>query len=349
MSRLHSLMALNELKVEITDKCMLKCIHCSTGALDSHTSFLPSHVFKNIIEQAVKLGCKKVYLSGGEPLLHPEIMNFLDILQINGIYCKVYSCGITQLSPPSTITTKTLNSLKSKGLSHLVFSIYSSFPKTHDSITNIKGSFYATENAIKKAIDLSLVTEIHFVVTRQNIDELPQVAKLAETIGVNKISVLRFVPQGRGKISEEKLTPTQMEYLKLKETIIGLRNEMPDITIRLGSPFNFLVLGPPTPCTTGSDRMIIDVDGFAYPCDALKQVSWGNGNSNNVFDHSLHQIIDKAPLFKLVRDDTTPKMCKKCPDLNDCRSGCLAQRLLAGSNLSETIDPSCLKLPESNI
>ena len=336
-------MGLRELKIEITDKCLLKCTHCSTGALESHTSFLPKSTFKNIVDQAHELGCQKVFLSGGEPLLHPEINDFLKILQAKRIDSKVYSCGFTQLSPPSPIATEALKRLKTKGLRHFVFSLYSATAQKHDSITNIQGSFEATKQALENAISQSITTEIHFVATKKNIGELADLTRLSVKMGVHKISILRFVPQGRGKLSKQKLTPSIAEYKKLRSTIISLKKETSELSFRLGSPFNFLLIDAPTPCTTGSDKMIIDVDGFAYPCDALKQVNWGNGSSNNAFEYSLSQVMKDAPLFQLVKKETTPKTCKKCPNLKKCQGGCLAQRLLKGGDLSETVDPSCLK------
>lgn len=341
-------MGLNELKIEITNKCLLKCVHCSTGAHSKLSSFISPQIFNDILSQATALGCKKIFLSGGEPLLHPNLDNFLELIKAKGLSSKAYSTGITHLSPPSAISKEGLKQLQKVGLSQLVFSMYSAKPNKHDSITKTPGSFSATLNAIQNALEVGLKAEIHFVATKLNINELPKLALLANKIGITKISVLRFVPQGRGKLSEQILTPTTNDYLKLKETVNSLKKKLPKIIFRLGSPFNFLMLGRPTPCTTGDDRMIIDVDGFAYPCDALKQVNLGKDSSSNVFNNSLRQVINEGSLFKLVRGDTTPIDCKNCVSLDICQSGCLAQRLLKGQNLSEIIDPGCMKT-SSNI
>ena len=64
-------MKLNELKIEITDKCLLNCVHCSTNARKTHATFLPLYYMFDAIRQAAEMGCSSVQLSGGEPFLDP--------------------------------------------------------------------------------------------------------------------------------------------------------------------------------------------------------------------------------------------------------------------------------------
>lgn len=335
-------MNLRELKIEITNQCLLNCVHCSTGVTFGLNSFLSRSVIENLIDQACNLGCHEIFFSGGEPLLHPDLDFFLEILALKGIQNKLYTTGIIKLDPTAPISLKKLKVLKVHGLSQLAFSLYSARPDVHDSITNVPDSFFATVTAIRNAIKLDIITEIHFVAMRKIIEELPSLTRFVDKLGITKISVLRFVPHGRGKESASELTPTTSDFRELRKIIIALRQEKPNITFRLGSPFNFLLLGSPTPCTTGFDRMIIDTDGFAYPCDALKQVKLANQRNNDLKD-TLLRVIENATLFKMVRHSTIPESCIPCPKVKECFGGCLAQRLLTVGDLSLQADPGCLR------
>ena len=335
-------MNLRELKIEITNQCLLNCVHCSTGATSGLNSFLSRSVIENLVDQAYNLGCREIFFSGGEPLLHPDLDFFLGILASKGIQNKLYTTGIIKLAPPAPISLKKLKVLKAHGLSQLAFSLYSARPDVHDSITHVQDSFLATVTAIRNAIKLDIITEIHFVAMRKLIEELPPLTRFVDKLGVRKISILRFVPHGRGKNSAPELTPTTSDFRKLRKIIIALRQEKPNITFRLGSPFNFLLLGSPTPCTTGFDRMIIDADGFANPCDALKQVKLANQH-NNVLKDTLLRVIENAPLFQMVRHSTIPQDCINCPKVEKCFGGCLAQRLLAVGDPTLQPDPGCLR------
>ena len=339
-------MHLRELKIEITNRCLLNCVHCSTCAQANLNSFLPSSTVEDLIAQAKELGCQRIYFSGGEPLLHPALLSLFETVSLGGGISRLYTTGIVDLEPPAAITSRRLTELKAAGLSHLVFSLHSARASVHDSITLVPGSFVATVRALKRAMQLNITTEIHFVAMRQLIEELPHLADLAKRMGVKKISILRFVPQGRGEQAASELIPGPADLKNLRDIILALRNQKMNLTFRLGSPFNFLLLNSPTPCTTGSDRMFIDADGFAYPCDALKQVKTANKN-NNVLEDPLSQILENAPLFQLVRNAAIPPTCHSCSDYGDCLGGCLAQRLLAGQDLSLQLDPACMNHVET--
>jgi radical SAM protein with 4Fe4S-binding SPASM domain len=339
-------MHLRELKIEITNRCLLNCLHCSTCAHANLNSFLPLSTMEDLIFQAQELGCHRICFSGGEPLLHPDLLSLFERVSSGGGISRLYTTGIVDVAPPSEITSRKLTELKASGLSHLVFSLYSARPSVHDSITLVPGSFAATVRAMKKAIQLDITTEIHFVAVSKIIKELPLLADFAERMGVRKISILRFVPQGRGEQSASELVPGPDDLKNLRNIIRNLREQKFNLTFRLGSPFNFLLLNSPTPCTTGSDRMLIDADGFAYPCDALKQVKAADKN-NNVLEHSLSQILENAPLFQLVRNAAIPQACQSCSDYKYCLGGCLAQRLLVGQDLSLQLDPACLNQDET--
>ena len=78
---------LNGCYIEITSNCNLRCIHCynESGELRDQISV---EAFK------IVLGCydnpKKasITLSGGEPLLHPQVWKFIDMMLESGILAR---------------------------------------------------------------------------------------------------------------------------------------------------------------------------------------------------------------------------------------------------------------------
>ncbi len=66
-----------DLRISITDQCNMNCSYChNEGQLDvGHRHFLSFDMIMGILERAVKYGVVKVRLTGGEPLLHPDIKN----------------------------------------------------------------------------------------------------------------------------------------------------------------------------------------------------------------------------------------------------------------------------------
>lgn len=332
---------LHELKIEITNRCPLKCIHCSTGTESGQGSFLPLPLIQTFVAQAYELGCRRILFSGGEPLLHPHLETLIEHCYSKQFGTKIYTTGIQSAVSFHPVGIEKLKYLHSKGLKDAAFSLYSSRSRIHDLITDTSGSFEGTVAAIKNAVKAGIRTEVHFVAVRQNIDELLQLPDFVMKLGISRISVLRFVPQGRGECNAEKLIPSATDYVRLRDIIATIRVRSP-ISLRLGSPFNFLLQGSPSRCNTGKDRMIIDAHGLAHPCDALKQVKLPI-RYNDAALTPLDQIMEQDPLFRTARKSRLPGACKACPDLTICRGGCPAQRILASGSSAPQKDPACLR------
>ena len=91
---------LNQIYFYLTDGCNLRCRHCSIApeyqTEGKAAAALDLELFRHIVDQAKPLGLSSVKLSGGEPLIHPQISEILDYLwgqdlrlsiETNGIDC----------------------------------------------------------------------------------------------------------------------------------------------------------------------------------------------------------------------------------------------------------------------
>ena len=171
---------------------------------------------------------------------------------------------------------------------------------------------------------------------------------LFRSLNINKISVLRFVPQGRGSLNTNEILEKK-DYLFLKKEIERLRKG--DIEIRTGSPFNFLLLNNAPSCNSGIDRLIINPHLDIFPCDAFKQISAeelvGTKDFSNLQNYTLFECWNESPFLNEVRKYLTtefPENCRRCGLLEKCLSGCLAQKVLKNGEFKKTSDPDCIKL-----
>ena len=87
-STIHNL---TEFKIELTYKCNLNCLHCSSeGSMDQIESVTYNDFIK-IIDSAHSLGVKKISLSGGEPLLWKDLNRIFQYDKVqnfeNGVAC----------------------------------------------------------------------------------------------------------------------------------------------------------------------------------------------------------------------------------------------------------------------
>jgi pyrroloquinoline quinone biosynthesis protein E len=284
------------------------------------------------------LGVEKVVFTGGEPLVYPNLREVISAAAQAGIEPTLYTTGILDdlLNP---INGDHAADLVRLGIRRFIFSVYSGSAAIHESITRY-GTFAPTLAAIRSAVATGVPVEMHFVAMRSNFRHLPDVVALAEGLGAARVSVLRFVPQGRGvRIqASEGLSPS--ELTELAEMIERSRYRHPAVKIRAGSPLNVLGIGH-TPCNAAQDVLIINHRGEIFPCDAFKNVSFTEPQFGSVLQNALKDVWEKSLYLNAVRshlDRHTGDSCDACKRFDGCRTGCLAQKVLREGWPSQTED-----------
>ena len=333
--------ALREIKLEVTHACPLACVHCSSDASPSCSREMRPEDCARILSEASGLGVKELAFSGGEPLIWPGIDEAGRDATRLGMEVSLYTSG------NADAPKRTLRPLVAGGCHRFVFSLFGASPVTHQRVTRIRGSFERTLTAIAAVRNLGAEAEIHFVPFADNFGELGALVELGKRSGVSQVSVLRFVPQGRGQLLQRHGL-NRLQNLQLKKAIERFRAA--GFPVRTGSPYNFLLLNHQPECCSGIDRLIVGPELDIYPCDAFKQVQAqelvGTADYSRLDRFSLRDCWEKSPYLGLVRQHlTTPfdAPCESCNVLSQCLSGCLAQKVVAHRNFSKRADPSCLR------
>lgn len=245
----------------------------------------------------------------------------------------VYTTGI----PPEK-----QNTLNKKLASKIIVSLFGADSKSHENITRINGSFAATINAIETFQQENIPIGIHFVVMNPNWRQLDGVVKLAKNLGVEVVSLLRFVPHGRGKMVSH-FNLGKRELCEFRNKVMRLR-ESAKITIRLGSPFNILMLSQNVDCTAACDKLIVGSDGYVYPCDAFKNF-FEEGKIDSVNNNSLIKVWRDSVFLCEVRSIIAKGLgpdCSVCKNSILCKGGCLAQKAIRTGDYFSP-DPDCLR------
>jgi|LSQX01.1.fsa_nt_gb radical SAM protein with 4Fe4S-binding SPASM domain len=330
---------LKEIKIEVTQKCPLNCLHCSSESNISKTLELTESQVSSVIDEASELGVEEIVFSGGEPLIWSHLPEMIKKSHNYSIHGVVYTTGIPLINQDDL-----LNKLLAYGLKKTVVSIFGATASSHEFITRTSGSFSGTIRAIDAMVSKNIDVDIHFVAMSPNWKQLSNVISLAESLGVNKVSVLRFVPHGRGSMVKDLFNLNKTELVNLRQEIINCRSKYKTISIRLGSPFNILLINEDVDCLAAINRLIIGPDGKIFPCDAFKNVDYDEGKFSSLNDGSLTEIWDNSDYLKRIREDLSkglgPK-CRSCTVNAMCKGGCLAQKIIRNGNSSYP-DPDCL-------
>lgn len=153
---------LRSIHIEIADACNERCIHCYIPN-ERKNNVIDSSLFYRIIEEGRKMNIIHVTLSGGEPLLHKDILGFLK-------KCRKLELSVNVLSNLTLLTDDIISEMKKNSLLSVQVSLYSMDAVVHDSITKLNGSFEKTKAGILRLCDEGIPVQISCPIIKQNKD-----------------------------------------------------------------------------------------------------------------------------------------------------------------------------------
>lgn len=192
-SAITELHGLNFIWLEITGKCNLACTHCyaDSGPLGSLYGSMSDRDWTEAIDQARELGCRQVQFIGGEPTIHPHLLDLVDHANYRGFeFIEVFT-NATRLSP------KLIRCFQRNRV-HVATSFYSEDPQTHERITQGKGSWSRTVTGIKNLLAVDLPLRVGIIETEQNVGHAQRAKVFLKRLGVQQIGVDRQRGVGRG-------------------------------------------------------------------------------------------------------------------------------------------------------
>lgn len=288
-----------DLTIEIIQRCPNRCIFCSSlSGMDSKHLISRREVL-NIIKQAKKLGLRRVAISGGEPLYHPEIVGIANDILSQNLHMVVYTNGIS----PSGNGGKTAFldwDVFDEANTTLIFNVQSTKEDIHDRLTNREGSLRLTRSSIYAAKKAGFRVEVHLVPNRLNLNSIESSVIDLEQWGVDQINFLRLVPQGYASenIDDLLFCSNELEILREKFFLLS-KQKRRSIHLRFGIPFSG-ILSQPTPCNAGKTKLIIRYDGKVLPCEAFKSSELLEFVLGDIWQNTLDQILNqRVPLKSL--------------------------------------------------
>lgn len=183
--------------LQINRTCNLKCIYCSEYEQIDEISL------EKAKEYIAKLrGVKRIIISGGEPLLHKNLLEILILSRksFDVVALATNATLMTQQKAETIVPYVDYFDITIDGPRNIHNCIRGEYDKIVDGIQNIR-------NAGGK---LSIVT----VLFEKNKDVLPYIALLADTFGAEKLKILSPIPKGRGMdIYDKRLSSEEAEEI----------------------------------------------------------------------------------------------------------------------------------------
>jgi len=330
--------ALNTIYFYLTEGCNLACRHCCIApkfhAIDKSYPALPKELFTSIIHQARPLGLSSVKLTGGEPLLHPQITGLLDIVRKEDLGLVVETNGV--LCTPEL--AKDLASCKNAFVS---VSLDGADAETHEWMRGVSGSFEAALNGVRNLVAAGLRPQVIMSLVRRNKDQIESVVRLAESVGAGSVKFNLVQPTARGEVMHEHGETLRIEELvELGAWVENRLSGSAKVTLFYSHPAAFRpmskMFGDGQGCGVCGIFGIIGV--LASGSYALCGI--GESVPELVFGHAARDALSDVwannSVLQELREGLPRKIegvCGECVMKGICLGSCVAQNYYSSKNL----------------
>ena len=293
---------LSEISIEILQRCPNRCIYCSSHSNPQATHLIPFEIIKNVIDEAKSLGCKTVCLSGGEPFLHPQILDIISYIAKQQLTCYVYTSGIYMKDEVySSLPNEYIEAIRGMVVK-VIFNVEADSSTLYDKIMGTDvGGFDMMKKSINDCVSSGLVVETHVVPMQVNFKHLKSIFEMCYQLGVSKVSILRLVMQGRALENLSLVKLTGEDSREVTKQIKALKKAYKG-KVRIGLPYsdsNCRIY-----CKAASDKINVRYDGNVYPCEVFKDDLLNaklGCEPDNVWKDSFYDIYKISPYLNVVR------------------------------------------------
>ncbi len=310
-----------EMQLDITQACTERCRHCYVP--EYNPIFLPYDKICNVLDEFREMGGIHVSLSGGECMMHKNIIKIIKAIRER-------DCTVACLSNLTICTDEIIDALVEADGTVQV-SLYSMSPAIHDEVTRRKGSWLETMDSILRLRAAQIPVRISCPCLRINYKGYPEVMKFAESLKMD--AQTDFIIMGKQDCDTSNLC----NRLNLDETRILLQ----DVILK-AVPMNSEYFSPGKKgqmlsaeewrkrkvCGACVNSLCLNATGDYYPCPGFAGVVLGNCYKNCLRDVWFNSEATKR--IRAVTGDSFDK-CVKCMDRDYC-SVCMCR------NFNETGD-----------
>ncbi len=192
---------------ELTRACLLACKHCRAKAQKKrHPDELRTEEAFDVIEQIKDFGkpYPLIVLTGGDPLMRDDLFDIISYATGNGLRVAIAFSG-TKLA-----TKEKLRKLKDSGVSRVAISLDGSKAEIHDYFRGVSGTFETSLRILNMCKELEIPRQVNTTVTKFNVNDLPNIARICIEKDVTLWDVFFLVPTGRAK-AEYMLSAQEFE------------------------------------------------------------------------------------------------------------------------------------------
>lgn len=317
--------ALYSVYLELTTQCEGSCGYCHKSSTSTDQIFLPREKVFEILDEVRGLGARDVAFSGGDPLMHPHCLDFLQYAADKGM-------SKFMVLNPMSLTKKISKQICEVGCEMLSVHISTINQEVYNQVhtdpstleKKIRGVFNILEAGYPAEQLIAIIT-----LTKPVAETIEETFDwFYDRVGIKYVCIACFRDEGFGK-EHLDWEPSNADY---KRALLYRARRMGQHWLRIGTcDFSKYF------CKT---YFAIHANGTIYPCPSL--VDFGVGN---IYEEKLTTIFERHRDLLLFNFEIKGR-CGNCTN-NDICFGCRANAYHYTGDIRES-NPKCLMNKEGD-
>jgi radical SAM protein with 4Fe4S-binding SPASM domain len=342
-----------------TRRCNLACRHCYSDSDAARHSQMSGDDAVEMIHDIADFGCPAMLLSGGEPLLRPDVMDLIAEARHRGL-------AVTLSTNGTLVGTVRARALADLGVRYVGISV-DGIGAVHDAFRGRRGAFARALAGVRALRAEGVRVGMRVTLSPHAIATLPELFALVEREGIGRVCFYHLVPAGRGATQAPSVRPPEVRaaverIFAQAARWVGEDRDVEVLTVDnyADGPALALWLRRSEPAradeveralrwnggaanAAGVGLAAVDWNGWVRP-----DQFWPGPPVGNVRRRPLSGIWSDPPATLRAlrrRPSAMSGRCRSCRFLPLCGGG-LASRALAATGTLDAPDPACHLSPE---
>ncbi len=336
-------------------RCNLLCKHCY--AISGNVDFPGELTYRqvcDVMDDLKAFGVPVLILSGGEPLLRPDIFEISRRAKQMGFYVGLSTNGVL-------ISEPVMEDLTDTGYDYVGISL-DGIGEIHDRFRGMEGAYEKSLNALRLCRDHGIKAGLRFTMTEDNAHQFEDMLKLADDEGIGKFYFSHLVYAGRGNknrkddaaLQKTRAVMERLFELAFEEAEKGSGREF--VTGNNDADGVFLLLWVQKHFPEKAEtirRMLVRWGGNQTGVNVANIDNLGNVHPDTMWWHHTLGNVKERPFSEIWMDTSDPVMaglkqrprpvkgrCAKCRYLDIC-NGNTRVRAMQLTDDPWAEDPAC--------
>jgi radical SAM protein with 4Fe4S-binding SPASM domain len=315
---------LDSLDMELTERCNNNCIHCYINLpaddLEARHKELSKGEIKEILREAVSLGCLTVMFTGGEPLLREDFEDLYIFARKLGLRVTIFT-NATLITPSLTKVFARIPPLQP-----IEVTVYGMKRSSYESVTRVSGSFEAAWRGLHLLLEKRVPFVVKGALLPPNREEIEEFESWASTIpwmdAVPSYSIFfdlrarRDSKQKNQLIKHLRVLPEEAVAFFFRRREHYLK-EMRELCSKFTSPQERNIFS----CSAGTRSGCVDAYGNFQPCMLLRHPGTVYDLKKGTLKDALTNFFPETRKIKAEDPDYLTRcaccflhgLCEQCP------------------------------------